>query len=439
MSTKNYAYKFVCLLICFGGCSWQLQLICNQYFKYDVITQISILTPDTLEPPSLTTCFPLESVLPKTNNDFIGSYNSNDNLNEPICVYNNKTPSINEITDMVKIGVTWEELPNKTSYEQPYDRMKISKSFHNPRVCYTFDVNETFPGNWSNSITGEEFYKIDFMANFNTTQLPYTVYIHSIDRTIGSHDTPFIQNLLVLAKSPFSSPPPPGALGQRGTIGGKVEDYTKLTYDKYRSELLTPPYVSDCEHYDQTHGHCNSKLRCIEMCVIDGFIEKLGKLPNLSLIGNVTSELALIGEFDPSNDSLQSTIDHIQWTCAAKYQKQDCVQDKYHLYHGQKSVFTVIQSDAIKIALAPSPKPEIHSIYKPSLLLIDFVVYILSTVGFWLGVAPLSILFEINLFAETKKRHKLSPSPTFQCRCMRQISAITRDIEQLKATHIQKG
>ena len=45
--------------------------------------------------------------------------------------------------------------------------------------------------------------------------------------------------------------------------------------------------------------------------------------------------------------------------------------------------------------LIPSFMPVTRIVYSPTISLIDFIVYILSTISFWLGIAPLSILFDI--------------------------------------------
>lgn len=67
--------------------------------------------------------------------------------------------------------------------------------------------------------------------------------------------------------------------------------------------------------------------------------------------------------------------------------------------------------DDLSLMLKTSTHPYTYSTYTPALSLTDFVVYVLSTFSFWLGIAPLTLMFKVGARVYRKRDHR--------CKCGR--------------------
>ena len=50
-------WKLASITICLIGCLWQLNLICDQYFEYNVSTTVTIDTNPNMTPAGMAYCF----------------------------------------------------------------------------------------------------------------------------------------------------------------------------------------------------------------------------------------------------------------------------------------------------------------------------------------------------------------------------------------------
>ena len=83
--------------------------------------------------------------------------------------------------------------------------------------------------------------------------------------------------------------------------------------------------------------------------------------------------------------------------CENRFKSPDCYSTLYVKYSNPEKSDEKEYKNASELILIlrSSHMPVTRIVYSPSISLIDFIVYILSTISFWLNVAPLSILFDI--------------------------------------------
>lgn len=62
------------------------------------------------------------------------------------------------------------------------------------------------------------------------------------------------------------------------------------------------------------------------------------------------------------------------------------------------------QEDYFMIELYASNAPKVTTLFKPSLEMIDYVTYMLSCIGFWIGISPIGLLCDFKKLV--KKKHK---------------------------------
>ena len=55
--TTSVCWKLVSITICLIGCLWQLNLICDQYFEYNVSTTVTVDNNPNMTPAGMAFCY----------------------------------------------------------------------------------------------------------------------------------------------------------------------------------------------------------------------------------------------------------------------------------------------------------------------------------------------------------------------------------------------
>ena len=87
--------------------------------------------------------------------------------------------------------------------------------------------------------------------------------------------------------------------------------------------------------------------------------------------------------------------------CMKMFPKKECHQ---LIYSSSKLLISSRSYSYFQLIYSAKKSPFTYVTYNPSLVVIDFVVYVLSTISFWLGIAPLTMMLDIRKWFEKRKK-----------------------------------
>lgn len=129
----------------------------------------------------------------------------------------------------------------------------------------------------------------------------------------------------------------------------------------------------------------------MDKCVLNKSLERLRKLPLNVLIKEPLNE-KLLSEYEVKfNRTIMKVLNEIQGQCNAFCEREDCLEHEYVPFVVGKS-----GRDRLSVILYGSNAPTIDTISMPLLTIVDFLVYIVSSISFWLGASPLGLLSYIK-------------------------------------------
>lgn len=198
----------------------------------------------------------------------------------------------------------------------------------------------------------------------------------------------------------------------------------QMTYSIKTAKLLPPPYDTGCEEY-RPRGY-TSKENCVSKCLSE-FMEKHGlaiqsnvikrrEYENSSLTmapwyfrtmeNDTRQKLELELKKNDSKPAWKTNVTKmLKFLPAYKQHWNDCMNQKCHrpdcFTEAYVPIFFTSAGeggpaefvDEISIRLYPPNDAVTIVTSKPKLLLIDLIVYVLSSVSFWFGFSPLRVAF----------------------------------------------
>ena len=329
-------------------CTYQLYIVCVQYLQYDVSTMTTLTYPTNNTPPSITIC--TESHL---------------QLLEPF--KSNLTPSlIDKLTNYSFHEEIW--FFTERNFVRLSDKMenftasKLIKRYH---ICYEYAFNSSVKVNYAR--TDRVLYIKLSSVTFGKLMM---VHIHSHDTDIsGSFDS----------------------MEFPGIVIHKSRDYSFI-YDHYDLHFQPYPYVTDCMDYKWFK--CGSQSKCLDECINNYLLRYYNQLNDNYVFRKFSNDTISY------SDSLVETDYHqvALGKCAPYFRQRPC---HFHL-HTHYSIPTSRPLGHGAIIYGPGYAPCTMVDYMPTMVLTDFVIYALSTVGFWLGVAPPTLLYSVQTYIASK-------------------------------------
>lgn len=246
-----------CWAVCLSGCLLQNYYISQQYFKYETVTQLTINRPDLITPPNFVTCFgflPVYKQLNKTA-DF-------DNMTIAELLAN--IPTVAEVIDFGKRHDSFSLMGSRAkNFSDDFLGHRFMKQ---QKFCYSLQLRKdhTFSAaSLFNGYQGPYFWHIEFKAGKLANSFYQRFYLHphfekqqyGSPSNYAEHDRLIIDN----------------------ATGHSMANYIVVTYQRYYSQLLPPPYKTNCIKYAvlgfQSRGHC------FEQCLNKATVETLGRVP----------------------------------------------------------------------------------------------------------------------------------------------------------------
>ncbi len=295
----------------------------------------------------------------------------------------NQMPSINQIVLAISVAANV-QTPDDEQFKKIWS---IAKSLKDESSCLTFKyIGEKFKTKEILNNPYKQFvYQIKFSADHKfTVDKNVTVYMHHRNMLNSGQDNAFLHE---------------------GEIKNGSSKSIYLTYDRYRSELLEWPYRSNCRYYSKT-SNFQSQGHCIDYCRIVNTNQELSFISSQCLIeedDRYPKEVRFDEWSDYDNQTVKDKLAAIDNLCINRTcSNQDCIRTEF-----VPMVRKEINAKQFSISVKTARGPDFKVKFAPAINLIDFVTYVLSTIGFWTGFAPLSLQFyQRTKFSKSLKGHQ---------------------------------
>ena len=220
------------------------------------------------------------------------------------------------------------------------------------------------------AVGNKTFYNVDFSNNRQFRDNVVEFYLLQNGHELYSHNIPHLIHARDLV------------IGDIDQIKYGLKNGVHLSYSKFETHLLEPSYVTECRHYPKSHFQ--SYDHCFIACMLNKTIELFNEIPFADYYKNQTSKYKYFNR--------RTSLGHLAAICRDTI----CTKVDCHSEHYVPNLVTTYANDFLKISILCPNNPDIISSYQPLLTIVDYVTYILSTVGFWTGFDPMAILIYGN-------------------------------------------
>lgn len=422
---------------------WQLSWSSSGYFSYETVTRVIVGVEETFIYPTVSFCFYTGDVfkwrdafkeLPHLESNVRSSLK---NFNEPsLETFIRNTPKYNpekshQVDHILKTSLTVEQIFNYSM--KPHDIFQKFLILSN--VDYDFQEVECTP--IQSLISSRECYTLNSNTKieYNLTSLQMTLGpIPGLIQMIQLKES-FVERVtqsFIYMHEPHDFPSPKNS---RAITLSSLDQFFQLTYQKYESYLLPPPYPTNCQNYTES-----ARSNCFLSCLSKKSFKKFGQYSFQSPVINLNNDsrddlLKRNPEFKnfvhhdlsknqimsgfgvQRNQSIKREMEEISKECEYNCRFPECQAISYSPMILSTSTF-----DRRMFAFVATFFSDIETYYVKKLGLVGYLTDALACFGFWLGLSVLSVFtdlvdfileiclhikFKSNL-SETKKRMRRS-------------------------------
>lgn len=347
--TMSKRFKLLSWILSVTGLVWQLHMICNQYFQYPFTTEIIFEVPTRVSIPTSFIKISLE-------NNFI------------------------------------QNLPNSTTSQQLFDLFPEPERVHVP-------LYSNYNRNVSKFIAFHSVvYKFSPIRKFlepNKRKMPIEM-VHMKQSTLMT----FAGKVMVSVG--------PSTFNGEGQSELRLDLSKKLlvfVVDYSRIRKLAHPYT-DCFDFQRAFGEYSGE-NCFFHCFSQQMMQRAEMLPEDTKFDQNSPNVTIFAPMRDRNSQRLSVVRRsLEGLCRTKCKMgaRPCDELFYQLNAVDSTHYLHIDyNDVMAIYFCSSDKPDMMSTYKPLITTVDFIVYFLSAISFWLGIAPLSTLLVLGKkFAKAK-------------------------------------
>lgn len=167
---------------------------------------------------------------------------------------------------------------------------------------------------------------------------------------------------------------------------------------------LPPPYKTNCFDYKGSFKH--GKDDCIHNCMVKKTVDFSRKWP-FSIITTARANVSLITVDDMQNRTFSRIYNEINTLCAQQCSKEECISGSY-----LTNLLEVTVENDLGIRVLSSSEVSFNVILLPKLEIIEFIVYVFSCTGIWLGASVLKLqdvlIFMFRFKFKSSRRQTLS-------------------------------
>ena len=368
----NVVYK----LLCICGCVYQLQNVVLTYFSFETVTQNRFIDPVIVHFPSLHYC--IRTLYDAMDRSYCKRKYGFDSLNK--YGFENLTDHIT-VAEMLKYSPdividgcrfrdqTGNEIIALETSEECYKYFRTKKYIFQQYTCY--------------QLIGKDYKPISFRSIESSMRFERVVYdmrlkgplasFRKIRFTITNGGYPYVSRVY--------SPAFYKAATERISAHIYCQNFTINTlgypYDKFTCEK------EDMEHFN-----------CIDTCLNETYIKKLGRLP-FTLFHDYPIQMNLVSPPMIRNQSISLLLNTIYETCKKSCPTFPCQYDYCitmgHANTGQDEIVNKTHvKEGSTIRVETTGQPNAFITYLPKLPLLDFIIYIMSSLGTWFGLVMIS-------------------------------------------------
>jgi hypothetical protein len=365
------------LVACTIGVAYQTVSMSRLYFAYKTTTSLEIGIPAKIAPTATSVCTNYLDVLDyeRLNNLTGRSWSSSPTYDESLKYQDDL--SISEIFKYTPkednvMAELWHRVAD--SYEisalkgkQCYDHFNVTKYLYLQQVCYRFSPVE------------KETVPYSFFAV--TPSIPGLIY------NIILRNSTLRKSLMIRVIShrpnmyPYRSLKSSAVIVRKVTTGGQRTEYNLfITNQVSLKRLLQPsPYDNDCFDY-MSIGY-ESDEHCSQACVHDKVLHEFKKVP-FSVLIKEPSNQQIVSYNDVKDRSFSHRVLEIERECREKICRQDHCDIRLSIAE------TVASPDSdLTVCLVVPSHPSFVTTTHPKMNLVEFLTYIMSTLGIWSGLS----------------------------------------------------
>jgi hypothetical protein len=416
--------EHVFALLCGIGLVAHVFVISRRYFAYETSTKVIIDLECPIEAPTLSFCVRYMDLM---NNTML-QQEFNITVNETTPVFDkyykqsgnlkvsdifSKTPAGEEIVDncmIRKSGQNRRVHRSTQGSDKCFDIFNVTKFYMQSFMCYRF-----MPA----TNTSVKFSTQELAHSYN---YEYSIYAIRVREELAHADAVLV--ILNYGPYPYLSRSFGALRKTRFTENSdeRPNEYfvqTKVT----EISLQPPPYDTGCDpDFDQASR---------SECIIKG-MQDLDRVPNTEIVTR-PYDLPHVLYNDDDNQTFMQVADKIYETCYNRFQQKRC---NYSIAATDLRMRADSrQSRSLRIRVMGPRSPNTHVISEPAFDLSDFLLYVSSCFGIWLGVSvnrfnPITLL---GIWKETKSKKRV-----YQQRDEKE-KMVERLIERKQTTPIRKS
>ena len=341
------------LMACLTGLTVQVVTVSISYFGYETQTKLNIRVSYDLIAPDLTMCV-----------KFRDMQTSSMTIREALFSSRNATTSpyiISKCMTRSNHSYNYEILDARSCL----DIFSVSKSVYLEYVCYRISMKSRqqfrdlrkvmYSRHWSRMML---MFYIDF--GFMKSVKLMKLLIH--DRA----DTPYITSSYCMT---FEVQDP-----NHSTF--------KSSYTMYQIQRLASPYTSHCRNYTADSGNrFMTRESCIQECLMRRVIPKTGLAPFSSFVSEPLPIRQITMNDVKQNASISQTLVRLESECEGECSQLDCDVD-FLITHSE----SLLEQESKMIVFTPN-SPDILVHEEIAFRLVDFLIFIASCFGSWLGLS----------------------------------------------------
>ena len=208
----------------------------------------------------------------------------------------------------------------------------------------------------------------------------------------------------------------------------------KVNYDSVKTHRLPSPYQTKCVDYSSRRSvdNCWSQESCFDQCVENLLIKKSGQLYKEKL----HDPNAISSSFRNMSYATYET-DTFRKVCQEIVSGPDCDTMEYFRYIANTDTKFKNFKNFVTLVVAPSYVPLINIVHQESITLVDFLIYVLGTLSFWLCLSPFNNMIAIYELSNKKiNRQTSNRIQSIDCvdcgRLSRRVDSMKVQIDQQK-------
>lgn len=402
--------RLIIFICCFIGCSYHCFEVCQLYFNFTTTTEVSVDRAVNSKPPHVSICFRFIDLLdldhlknqthhpefrymkrPLTAEQYDLLW---DTLTLNDIFHLTPDPKHQPLVDkcMIRSRTTWQmKRMNETECRS---RFTIRKYFHREFICYKFYAwNDDDRLDFRRYSHVSEFFNLLFGLTFKEELVEnceyFTAYVHEPD-TIEFFDSSQSRLFLRVYKS-----------------YGVTEKFT-LTYSTVRTERLPPPYETQCYDLPVMSGQIYTNWKNITYgmtndekfysCLSNRTKEVFNKSFVAPHIYDKRINYTLLSRWDLSLEGNMEKFENCTKSCQEYDLKSHTNLPCLFSYTYTKA--TMQPSNRTTLYLYAPQDPLIHVRHVARQETVEFLVYLCSCCGIWMGLSFFTGLLQVSQFME---------------------------------------